>query len=490
MRNFNQTLGLENAWRLFEAGDYGQAESLCREVLKANRQDLKAIRLLGLVAFGRGDLAGAASFLNKCLAAKPSASLIYCDLARVRLLQGKADEAITCYNKALKHKPGYELAVAGKAGLLERMGDRENARALLHEFESDGGGNEEMAVVLMKLMEHDAQLSQAIDVGESHRAKPVTDKVQRIELLRQLGRLYDRTGDYKRAFETFTEANQSGRPFNPEQYVATVDQLIETFSATQMRELPHAQNTSELPVFIACMPRSGSTLVDQIIHAHPQAFGAGEITHLNDMAVMLRDRLGTFEPYPEAAAHLTQDAVNAMSREYLEAIMKMNRKAARITNKHLHNYKHLGMVSLLFPRARVVHTHRDPLDNCLGVYMAALEPSRYPWVGNQEHLALVWKQYQRLMKHWRETLDIQMLDVRYEDLVDDPDGNIRRIIEFCGLPWDDKCLKYYEVDRTVLTLSYDQVRRPIYKTAVRRFDRYREFFKPLEAALSEDSNSA
>jgi hypothetical protein len=159
------------------------------------------------------------------------------------------------------------------------------------------------------------------------------------------------------------------------------------------------------------------------------------------------------------------------------------RTSLRVTNKHLLNYLHLGMVAALFPGARVIHIRRDRLDNGLACFMTSLSPAVMPWATDLAHIGFAWRQYERLMAHWRATLDVPWLDVQYEDLVDDTEAQARRIIDFCGLPWDDRCLRFWEAERVVLTPSYNQVRQPIFRTAMGRWRQYEPFLGPLKEAL-------
>jgi hypothetical protein len=274
--------------------------------------------------------------------------------------------------------------------------------------------------------------------------------------------------------------------FEPQPHVEKNDRIISTLSAQNLAVLPRAANRSELPVFIACMPRSGSTLVEQIIHAHPQAFGAGEIDHIRALVDTLQEQIVSFQPYPACIADLKQNQLDQFSEAYLQDLRKLGPGAQRVVNKNLLNYRHLGMISMLFPGARVIHIKRNRIDKCLACLMAALDPAQFEWIADPRHTGLVWREYERLMAHWREVLDIPMLEVSYEELVEHTEREIRRIIEFCGLPWDDQCLRYWEADRKVLTLSYDQVRKPIFKTAVMRYKRYEQFLGPLIEALGEE----
>ena len=201
------------------------------------------------------------------------------------------------------------------------------------------------------------------------------------------------------------------------------------------------------------------------------------------MILELQGTIGSIQTYPACIADLTERNLDELSKSYLDVLKRIGRNAVRVTNKQLNNYDHLAMVSLLFPGARVIHIHRDPLDTCFSCFMAALNA---PWASDLRNMAFAYRQYQRVMQHWHEVLDLPILDVAYEDLVDDPDRWIRESIEFCGLEWDERCLRYYESDRNVLTMSYDQVRQPIYKSAVKRYEKYEAFLGPLREALASD----
>ncbi len=231
------------------------------------------------------------------------------------------------------------------------------------------------------------------------------------------------------------------------------------------------------------MPRSGPTLVDQIIDAHPDAHGAGEIEDVEQMARQLQVHLDAYDPYPHCVADLTQEAADRLASSYQTRLEQLGRGAARVVNKSLENYKHLGLVAMLFGGARIIHCRRHPLDTCLSCYMGGILPSRAPYVTDLCHLGLVYRQYERLMRHWEAVLDLPILEIVYEDLVEDLEGVSRRLIDFLGLDWDERCLRYYESGRTVLTLSYAQVTKPIYRSAVGRYKHYERHLAPLTAAL-------
>ncbi len=484
MSSLQQSIKIGRAYKLFESGDSFNAGMLAERIVKREPKNLAALRLLGLIALGANDPMRASSYLNKCIALCPRDARLRWDLARVHLVEGRYDAAIACYDKSLKLKPDFIEAVTGKADVLERRGDPEAARALIEPYIQAGTEEIGMAVVYLKLEQRAGRYREGLALADRHLADATADPLAQRHLFAMNARAYEKVEDYDKAFEAYTNANRwMAQPFDPVGYRDKVDELVETFSAQNMPLLSRSRNRSELPIFIACMPRSGSTLVEQIIHAHPRAHGAGEIPHLNRMILELQGTIGSIQTYPACIADLTERNLDELSKSYLDELKRMGRSAVRVTNKHLDNYAHLAMVSLLFPGARVIHIHRDPLDNCFSCFMAALKA---PWASNLRNMAFAYRQYQRVMQHWREVLDLPILDVAYEDLVDDPDRWIREIIEFCGLEWDERCLRYYEADRNVLTISYDQVRQPIYKAAVKRYEKYEAFLGPLREALASD----
>lgn len=486
MNNAKRTLKLDECRQAFNAGDVATAERLCQGLLRTNRADADALHILGVIAASRHDYTAAAGHLGRCVVLEPRNATFHNDLARVHALAGRYEQALTHLERAALLQPGEMRTKTDLADVLERSGKIDRAREILQPFMDAGQVDDDMAPIAMRLLDHAGQTEQAIALARQMLAgTSTTDSTRRFQL-QLMGRFCEKTGDHRGAFEAFAEAKQTERHFfSPAEYEQAVDELIATFSADTLAKVPRAYKRSDLPVFIACMPRSGSTLVEQVIHAHPQAYGGGETTLLHNALVQLPAQLGEGHSYPACVAELKQADVDRVATSYLQSLKAMAPTAARITNKHLLNYLNLGAVSVLFPGARVIHIKRNRLDNGMACFMASLSPAVMPWASDLRHIGFAWRQYERLMAHWRRTLDLNLLEVQYEDLVNDTDAQIRRIIDFCGLPWDDRCLRYWEAERVVLTPSYDQVRRPIFRTAMDRWRKYEEFLGPLKEALGD-----
>jgi tetratricopeptide (TPR) repeat protein len=305
--------------------------------------------------------------------------------------------------------------------------------------------------------------------------------------------LLDRLGRYDDAFAHARAGNELvrtvARQHNPPEHSAWVTDKIRYFSRKRLKSLPRASHESARPVFIVGMPRSGTTLVEQILATHPMVHGAGELNALRLIAKG-SSMSGWSEgaAYPQCLDGLSLAQANRLAGEYLSAIDALNRDAAFVTDKQPLNYLLLDLVELLFPGCHVIHCVRNALDTCLSNYMTNFEQSN-EFKFDLRHLGTYYRDYRRLMEHWKKTLTVPMLEVRYEDVILDTEGQVRRMLEFLGLPWDDRCVRYYEHPRRAGTASEDQVKRPIYTSSINRWKHYEKHLAPLIAALGGSGNT-
>ncbi|MHC4766775.1 MAG: tetratricopeptide repeat-containing sulfotransferase family protein [Planctomycetota bacterium] len=475
----------ENAVR---AGHLERAEAICQQLLQRDKRDVNALQLQGQVAMKRGDLDTAARRFARCLTIRPRDPDFLFLAGMAASQQGNYADAIRQLDQALARRPGHEPAVELLAVVLEWNGDHERARTVLAPLVAAGRETPRMAEAQAKVEIHDQQYRQAVDIARRHLAGPDLPADARSRLSHVAGSAYERLGEYDHAFEAHTDANRAvAIPFDPSDYARSLDCLVEVFSAERVAGLSRHGDPSQVPVFIAGMPRSGTTLVEQIIDAHPLAHGAGELNDLEAMAGGLQAELQSTEPYPQCAADLEPDDVARLSGRYLDHLRKTAPSAHRVVNKSLLNLKHLGLIAALFPGARIIHCRRDPRDTCVSCYMSGIDQRALPFTGDLHDLGFAYRQYERLMEHWSRALPQPILDVVYETVVDDLEAESRRIIEFCGLEWDDRCLTFHASGRIVRTASYDQVRQPIYRSSIGRYKRFEGHLGPLLEALAVDS---
>jgi tetratricopeptide (TPR) repeat protein len=290
----------------------------------------------------------------------------------------------------------------------------------------------------------------------------------RVQLRFTLGRAYIEAGEIAPGFSHLEAASTMKRESidydvaADERFMAS---LIERFTPEAHASLRGRGDESEVPVFVVGMPRSGTTLIEQIVAAHPLAFGGGELPYLGRLA--------------ETMTTLDADRVGRLGRDYVARIRALAPGAARIVDKMPLNFLHLGLISAALPRARIVHVRRDPVDTCVSCYLTLFE-RQLGFSYDLEELGRFYRSYQRLIEHWRTLLPPdRFIDVDYEAVVADLDREARRLIEFCGLPWDDRCLRFYEAERPVATASMNQVRRPIYAHSVGRARALLPYLAPL-----------
>ncbi|MGA9867339.1 MAG: sulfotransferase, partial [Acetobacteraceae bacterium] len=294
-----------------------------------------------------------------------------------------------------------------------------------------------------------------------------------------LGKAFDDLGDYAEAMRHFDAGNRlaaMGRPFDRAQFGASVNRLMGTITAEFFAEHRALGATSELPVLILGMPRSGTTLVEQIVSSHPDVGGGDELTFWTRQAGEL-GRLGD--------GWATAEHVNRVAADYLTALRKIGPTALRVTDKMPGNFLWIGLIHLVFPNARIIHCRRHPVDTTLSNYFTNFSaPMAYTY--DKGHLAFYYRCYERLMAHWRSVLPQgTMLEVQYEELIADREPVTRQMIEFLGLEWDEACLRPEDNQRTVLTASAWQVRQPVYRTSAERWRRYEPWLGELRQLLDD-----
>ena len=473
------------ARQAFEAGDWTTTEGICRQLLKKNKKDVHALQLLGRLHAQSGNIDEAVSYFNQSLKHQPRDPAVHFLLAELALGEGKAGRALERLNKALRLKPSFSAALIQKAAILERIGRYKEARAALSNLEVHGKDAGYLARIQARIDLHTGQYQEAVARADAVIDSPGIGLETRMQLAFIRGRACDKLGDPQRAMESWHLANSLIQTsFDPVAHRQAVDGELAFFSRSTVEQLARATRVDELPVFIAGMPRSGTTLIEQIIDAHGQAHGAGELTDIDRLYIDLPHQLGAAAPWPECLRQLTSAHADSYADPYLKKLRRLaGRNALRVVNKSLLNYRCLGLIAVLFPGARVLYSWRDPIDVCLSIYMNDLHPTMHPYSTNLTHIGIAYRQAERLLRHWQQVLDLPVLDVQYEELVSDAESNIRRIIEFCALPWDEACLKPHTSGRTVMTLSYHQVSQPMYRSSIGRYERYRPFLEPLLEAL-------
>lgn len=472
------------ARRKLNAGRFPEALRDLRGLLKLDPKHPALLYDVARAEVVLGQVREARAHVDLALRASPRNADTHAMRAQICLLQGDLDEALASSDRALAIRPRHQYALAQKGEILHAAGRAQEGYDLLAPIVAAGERDPNIAGVFAKCCRSIGEVDRGCDaIRAALDAQQAMPPARRAQLRFQLGQLLDAGGRYDEAWEVFVEANDyRSLPFDPAADAAMVDGIISAWSTDALAALPRARTETAIPVFIIGMPRSGTSLVEQILAAHPAVHGGGELTLIHDLVAKTQRPPANLPGHLTDVGTLTRPAVERMSRSYLRDIRRLGPKAQRITDKMPHNFLNLGLITLMFPQARIIHCTRDPMDTLLSCYFQSFVGTLY-FTNDLEHLGAVYRGYQRLMAHWKEVLDAAILDVPYEALVEDQEGWTRRLLDFLGLPWDDACLRYYESERITLTASIEQVRRPIYTSSIGRHRHYNAHLGPLRAAL-------
>ena len=455
----------------------------------------RALALAPDFAAAAGNLANALSALEryddaiaifgKVLARDPNQVSALCALGYALQRADRPQESLAAYERALALAPENPESHRGRAFALQTLGRIAEGRA---EFERavalapDRPAFHRALADAKRFHTDDAQIAQ-MEALE----KTALSESQRIEIDFALGKAYQDLGRNEEALRRFIEGNALKRKNEDYDEAATLTMLrhiAEVFGADLLARNAGSGDPSDVPVFILGMPRSGSTLIEQILASHPHVFGAGELHVLSDIAKSFRGA-DAHAYFPEAAKTLSPAQWRAFGAEYVARLRSRAPGAARITDKMPANFRFIGLIRLALPNARIIHTMRDPVDTCLSCFSKLFGGSQ-PYAYDLAELGRYYAAYERLMAHWRAVLPQgAMLEVQYETLVGDFEAEARRIVGYCGLAWDDKCLAFDKTDRPVRTASMTQVRQPIFGDSIGRWKSYESLLEPLLQSISK-----
>ena len=484
---YEQAMALGAA--LMRQGERDEAAACYRRALMLKPDDATAHYNLGVVLRDQGGWTQGEAEFRHALALRPDHAEAHNNLGIVLQQQDRLEEATHCYRRALSLNPGHAKARYNLALALAHQGEIEQAathyrhalalkpdyvRAHYNLALQGGmnGGSAEAEASFSLLMQQMATLDR-FDAGN------------RSLLLFAAATVHAARGEDDPAFAYLIEANAIERATLSFDISATEQRLgsiPDLFPKYLFERLQNVGETSERPIFIVGMARSGTTLVEQIISAHPRVHGAGEIPAIALLAERIAGLRGSPDsPWTEA---LTSADCLEIGRNYLDSLPSPP-GARRTTDKTLFNLEHIGLIHLCLPNAKIVFCRRDPRDTCLSCFSTRFSDGQ-AYAYDLVELGRYWRAYDGLMTHWRDVLPPGCIhEVDYEDLVEDVETGARRLIAHCGLDWDEACLNFHRSKRQVCTASFAQVRRPIYRGSVGRWRRFQRHLGPLLAALGE-----
>ena len=464
------------------------AESYRRAI--ALKPDFAAAHMnLGVALRDLGELDEAASSIRRAIALQPAFAQAHCQLSAILILQCRPEDARASANRAIELEPERAESWVHLGYVYLTLGEMDMARAaFLRALELDplsgdavfylsgilsiGGQSAEDRAV----REHGSRLAAELDHMPPAR---------RVPALFAMSKLLEDRGDYDGAFAFMARANALARAdlsFDIAEVERRLAAVARVFDRPLFERLKNSGCDSNRPIFIVGMPRSGSTLIEQIISAHPKVYGAGELLNLPRA---MPARIGG-SVYPSWVRTMRVADGQAVAQAYLASLPPATSAQVRITDKLVSNFEFLGLIHLFLPNARIIHCRRDPRDMCLSCFAARFGQGGQPFTFDLVELGRYWRAYDRLMAHWRSVLPPgRVLEVPYEEVVDNLEAWAPPLVAHCELDWDDACLRFHESKRAVHTASLAQVRRPIYATSVGRWGRFAPHLTPLLEALGE-----
>lgn len=443
--------GLARGQALHRAGRTREAEQALREAIAEAPEQPEAWMQLALLRHGLDDFAQAEALMRETLERRPDWALAHFNLGVVRRDAGNHEGAADAWRAALRRDRDFVLPYAA----LARERRFEEREPLLDEIEA-------------LLAEHRLPEPRA---SVLHFAA---------------GKILDDLDETEAAFAHYERGNRlAGRRFDWDTHLRLLENSLQVYSRRFFARAGARGSTSETPVFVVGLPRTGSSLLEQMLASHPQVHGIGEIGTLSQIAQRIEQR--TRRGFPLGLARLRNADFETLAREYLALVReRAGPDPTRIVDKHPLNFRFLGLVAEMFPRARILVTCRDPRDAGLSCYFQDFQEGQ-DYSFDLVDLARYFRCYERWIDHWRQVLPLPLLEVRYEELVRAPEVVLRRVLAFLDLPFDARCLGFHRSPRPVRTASSAQVREPLYERSIGRFRRYERQLAPFLRALEEGS---
>lgn len=516
---------LKQAKSLQLLGDLRGAESCFRQILRYDPENVSSLNGMGNLAVAARQYDLAVSFHRRAVMAAPKDPGLLNDLANSLILAGESQNALPHLRKALKALPRLRPALLNLARAYRSLDEPDKALTILEKLATPDG-SEGAGGQVEVMLERAVTLAQVGRAAEAHslfrkviRIRPTDPKainglatchsatandndlgaveaaiadsrltpLQRTVAHRAAGKILEDLGRFDEAFAQFKQGNEvSAKPFDMKRHEKFVAGSIRLFTPKFFTERTGFGDASEKPVFVVGLPRSGTTLIEQILASHPQITGLGE---LPDIERSLRKTVP--EPFGDEyffdhLQKLSPEVSHEQAKKYLATISSRGGTKARAIDKMPHNFLVLGWIAMLFPKARVIHCKRDPMDVCVSCYAHHFSEA-HAYSNDLGMLGKYHRSYEGLMHHWSKTLPISILDVHYEDVVANLEQTSRKMIAHLGLEWSKSCLDFHKRKRIIQTPSQWQVRQPIYNSSVGRWRRYESHLQPLIESLRPEA---
>jgi len=506
-----------------ESGRGELAEEIYRNILKKDPNHIEAARLLAGIAMEHEKFKDAEIFLLRVVKNAPKYPRAWADLVKAQREQDKFEialdsseklisldpnipesymvrasvegeagmqhEAIESYKKALSISPEKPGALCSMAHHLKTIGKQDEAISVYRQAIKIQPDHTESYWSMANLKTFSFEDSEIKDMENLLSNKDLPD-IGRIHLHNALGLEYESRGHYDKAFENLSNCNilrRKSESYDPVEYETMIDKIIEILSEKKLKREP-VKESEVTPIFIVGLPRSGSTLIEQILASHSCIEGTHELHEMSMSMRHVREASNANQRFPEALENFRPNEWKMLGEEYLKTTEKYRTDKLFFIDKNPNNFTFVGAIKLAIPNAKIINAKRHPLDSCFGSFKQ-LFASGQPFSYDLTELGEYYMEYLRIMEHWHKACPEFVLDVNYESVVSDLDSEVKRILEFCELPFEENCLRFYETERAVKTASSEQVRKPIYSSSVNLWRNYEhklsDLIEILEPVLRE-----
>ena len=498
---------IHNAEQYAKSGDLKQAEEIYRSVLKRDPDHVEAARLLARIAFDNKRLKDAEVFLRHAASIAPDYARLWVDLTNVYRELDDQDSAMDCATKVLELAPAMAESHMLHASALAMTGRHDDAiraceTALQINPNKPGAlcsmahhlktiGNQEQAIAryreCLQIKPDYAEAYWSLanlktfrfddrEVAAMQALLENDDLIDesRVQIHNALGLDNEARGQFDAAFSHYEQCNDLRRKvekYDPVETETKYDKLIDIFDGQLLKKNTGVGTEDASPIFVVGLPRSGSTLIEQILASHSMVDGTFELHDLRNAVKNIRRPDQQKSSFPGVLPDLSADDLHKIGENYIESTRRHRAGAAYFIDKNPNNFVFVGLIRLILPNAKIINARRHPLDSCFGTYKQ-LFASGQPFSYDLTELGEYYLQYLRVMDHWQQLLPDFVLDVQYEHVVADLETEVRRLLDFCGLPFEESCLRFHETDRAVRTASSEQVRRPIYASSVNLWRNY------------------
>jgi len=505
---------------LISQGKLVKAEQLCKAFMQKNPKHIEGMRLLADIGVRLGVLEDAEFLLETALEFSPQSTKVRVDYIQVlrkqqkyqealanakTLIQqepnnpqfqsvfavesmqsGDYDTALTTFDSILKILPEEPVTLTSRGNALKTQGRKEEAidsyRRAIKKYPAHGEAYYSLAN--LKLFSF---TDKEIEAMESQEANPGISYMARIYLDFALGKAYEDMGDFDKAFSYYERGNSFKRSqsrYKAEDITTEFHAQADVFDDSFVQAIASSGAKAADPIFIVGLPRSGSTLLEQILASHSQVDGTMELPNILSLAQKLRrgDKLSGTSHYPSVLKTLDAEALSKFGEAYIKDTRVHRGSAPFFIDKMPNNFRHIGLINLILPNAKIIDARRHPMGCCFSAFKQLFHEGQEFTYG-LEQVGTYYKDYVELMDHWDKVLPGKVLRVQYEEVVSDLDTQVRRILDYCGLDFEENCISFYETDRSVRTPSSEQVRQPIYQSGVDQWKNFEANLEPLKKAL-------